>query len=264
MAQIKKSSAGAGLTGVDGIPGVNGVDGIPGEQGPQGPAVSWKEPVANEAALPVNTETPIKDSWGYPAAAAGVAAAINFVASGPGTYKAKVHIIMHEGIYNAYIYSDSAGLPGEDIGIAPVEGIGVINEDMFVIFNDVNLTNGVPYWIVFVIISGDSGIGVRDGYGSGTLVQSNDSVPPITNFALNTGWSINHVVYSATINAVEGDVRYAETEKTTWAFDGTTWVSIKAPAANQPDSVEMTNPTVAEFNVLLAALKSAGLMMADT
>lgn len=33
--------------------------------------------------------------------------------------------------------------------------------------------------------------------------------------------------------------------------------------ANQTDSVETTNPTVAEFNALLAKLKAAGLMVAD-
>ena len=34
-------------------------------------------------------------------------------------------------------------------------------------------------------------------------------------------------------------------------------------AANQADSTEKTSPTVAEFNALLAALKAAGLMVAD-
>ena len=34
-------------------------------------------------------------------------------------------------------------------------------------------------------------------------------------------------------------------------------------AANQAESVETTNPTVAEFNALLAKLKDAGLMAAD-
>lgn len=33
--------------------------------------------------------------------------------------------------------------------------------------------------------------------------------------------------------------------------------------ANQAASVEATNPTVAEFNALLAKLKAAGLMVAD-
>jgi hypothetical protein len=35
------------------------------------------------------------------------------------------------------------------------------------------------------------------------------------------------------------------------------------PAANQAASVEVTNPTVAEFNALLAKLKAAGLMVDD-
>ncbi|MFA6717911.1 MAG: hypothetical protein WCS15_02405 [Prevotella sp.] len=34
-------------------------------------------------------------------------------------------------------------------------------------------------------------------------------------------------------------------------------------AANQAASTEATNPTVAEFNTLLAALKTAGLMVGD-
>lgn len=34
-------------------------------------------------------------------------------------------------------------------------------------------------------------------------------------------------------------------------------------AANIPDSTEETNPTTAQFNALLAALKAAGLMVAD-
>lgn len=34
-------------------------------------------------------------------------------------------------------------------------------------------------------------------------------------------------------------------------------------AANIPDSTEATSPTTAQFNALLAALKAAGLMVAD-
>lgn len=34
-------------------------------------------------------------------------------------------------------------------------------------------------------------------------------------------------------------------------------------AANIPDSTEETSPTTAQFNALLAALKAAGLMVAD-
>lgn len=35
------------------------------------------------------------------------------------------------------------------------------------------------------------------------------------------------------------------------------------PMANQAASVETTNPTVEEFNALLAKLKAAGFMVAD-
>ena len=38
---------------------------------------------------------------------------------------------------------------------------------------------------------------------------------------------------------------------------------LSTPAANQPASTEQTNPTVSEFNTLLASLKAAGLMAAD-
>jgi len=38
---------------------------------------------------------------------------------------------------------------------------------------------------------------------------------------------------------------------------------LSTPAANQVASVEATTPTVAEFNSLIAKLKTAGLMVAD-
>lgn len=46
--------------------------------------------------------------------------------------------------------------------------------------------------------------------------------------------------------------------------DSALQVALTVPAANVPDSAELTNPTTAEFNALLSALKVVGLMVADT
>jgi len=62
------------------------------------------------------------------------------------------------------------------------------------------------------------------------------------------------------LSAKQGKVLKDAASALTTTVDGKLTATI---AANQAASTETTNPTVAEFNTLLAALKAAGLMAAD-
>ena len=235
------------------VTGPTGDTGPAGETGPTGAVGSgtqWKDSVANEAALPVNTDfaflTQDVDTNLGPDFISSDITTIgdDFVGRGIGIYKfrLKLDVTVSGATIRAFVYTSDGLDPNaqiaqcdSDIVVASPVNNGVYD----FVFTDLPATDGVTFWILIRRVDGTGTIKPHYNSATGNLVYGS---------SLN-GWShygaLYLTAYLTSIQSLEGDARYAETEKTFHIFDGTDWLQQIGPTGPTGD----TGPTGADSTV---------------
>jgi hypothetical protein len=232
--------------------------------------MTWKPSVANAAALPgllglIQTvgSTDHMFSANY---SDGAYHCTKFTGNGEGHYRLETEFGFESAsiTFRGFIYTNVAGKPGVQVAQSDadyVAGMAAHERPVFD-FADVNLTLGTSYWLVCYRVSGATANLEYAGDGTTLGAYGNDG----STWTLSAPMylTIHFLAKGAPENELGDCVLERDTDQImTW--DGAEW-TVVAPnpvAANVPQSTEVTNPTVTEFNALLTALKTVGLMVAD-
>jgi hypothetical protein len=199
---------------------------------------SWKDPVVNEAALPANSDVTVLNHWTdtspgswYDNISGSVWGADDFLGDGLDDYTVKLKLKAvggNSGSCAAHIYSDGTNKPGTLVANSDEANSGVIEngvtQDTTFHFTQLNLVDGTKY---YVVITSVTGLIQPQTYTGGIEDNSVHSTNAGSSWSTNNKVAIDMLVKRAgTVVSYEGDVRYAEAEKTTWIFDGTNWNQI--------------------------------------
>jgi hypothetical protein len=201
-------------------------------------STQWKAPVANEAALPVNTTVNVysftlensstADNFTDPA----FWQATRFIATSDATLlysiTAKSQGLGGSGnTLTASIYTDNAGSPGVLVAVCDAAVAITAAEQLFThYFTDLALSNGVTYWVVWKSPN-PTGNYVGVLHAGSPPVAGQHKYTRDSGVSWDGGSSEAYVIISTLgINSYDGDARYAIAEKTVWVFDGTNWNQI--------------------------------------
>ena len=245
--------------------------GIPAEDLAPGtiPTVTWKPSVADAAALPGvkalvqtvgTTDGAFHEDYTTPFHATA------FTGRGRGAYRLQTMPpsgALGSQKVHAAIYSTSSGHPWPNpVSIDADDEVTTTGngEPIEFEFADANLVEGTTYWLVCTHVTGATTLAEKAATTGSTGAYSSNggswtTCPPM--------YLLTYFLAHDAPTNTPGDCVLQRDTGMVMSWTGSAWVQSTPVAANVPQSTQETNPTVTEFNALLTALKTAGLMVAD-